>query len=378
MFEIENCYRIIFEAMLEEPVLLSIAERIEQYTNAGLAFVTGTGKLMACSHLWSMVFPVSAGKAYLTFEDYVAIYGREKMDGQSCCVTPVYGGKMVIGHVVLVYGGEEGEEQFQKLGLVLAENVKRFFEEEQKAFIFKQPLKEYIIGRMLFEDELTEAAEEDYCPEGKYIVILFCKKDGRAEELVARIRSIWNCIHVYEERDAVFILLYLVKEQDSDVICAGIEAEKQRCCISDVFSKLSLCRCKKNILKRMACAEESQKTAPVRKEKDWMMRGMYTYTVPLIQKAGLTDYSIEQLILEDEKNNTELYYSLKVYLLCENNVTAAAKRLHIHRNTLVYRLKRIREIIDGDMNDYETSRGLLAFIMMNDAAGQNIRSKSAL
>ena len=108
------------------------------------------------------------------------------------------------------------------------------------------------------------------------------------------------------------------------------------------------------------------------------MRGMYTYTVSLIRKAGLSDYSIEQLILEDEKNNTELYYSLKVYLLCENNVTAAAKRLHIHRNTLVYRLKRIREIIGGDMNDYETSRGLLAFIMMNDAAGQNVRSRSVL
>lgn len=56
MFEIENCYRIIFEAMLDETVLLSIAERIEQYTDAGVAFVTGTGKIMAFSRLWSIFF----------------------------------------------------------------------------------------------------------------------------------------------------------------------------------------------------------------------------------------------------------------------------------------------------------------------------------
>ncbi len=104
------------------------------------------------------------------------------------------------------------------------------------------------------------------------------------------------------------------------------------------------------------------------------MRGMYTYTTSLIEKAGLRDYSVERLLLEDERNHTELYHTLKTYLLCENNVTAAAKRLHIHRNTLVYRLKQIKECIDVDMNDFEVSRELLAFIMMYDIAGQRLRS----
>ena len=45
---------------------------------------------------------------------------------------------------------------------------------------------------------------------------------------------------------------------------------------------------------------------------------------------------------EDRENNTDLYYTLKVYLLNENNVTMAADSLHIYRNTLVYRLKQIR------------------------------------
>ena len=49
MYEIEVCYKIIFEAMLEKPVLKSIAEKINEYTGAKVIFVSGTGKILeAC------------------------------------------------------------------------------------------------------------------------------------------------------------------------------------------------------------------------------------------------------------------------------------------------------------------------------------------
>lgn len=373
MFEIENCYRIIFEAMLEASVLPCIAKGIGQYTEAGVAFVTEKGKLMACSGLWADLFPVSAEKGYLTFADYTAIYDRKEADGRYWCITPVYGDRRVIGHAALVYGKEEEKELFRELGGILAQNVKRYFGEEQKRYIYDQPLRDCMLGRMLFEEGIPEQAKEKNCPEGKYMAVLFCKEDGNAAEMSARLHNIWSRTYIYEEEDKVFVLLYQVKEKDVASIYAGIEKEKLKCCISEVFSGTCLCRGKKNILKRIAQAEGSWEGA-VRREKDWFMRGMYTYTAPLFEKAGLSDYSIGQLILEDEKNHTELYHSLKTYLLCENNVTVAAKRLHIHRNTLVYRLKRIKECIDKDMNDYKVSRELLAFIMMNDIAGQRIRS----
>lgn len=42
--------------------------------------------------------------------------------------------------------------------------------------------------------------------------------------------------------------------------------------------------------------------------------------------------------------------------------------LYVHRNTLVYRLKKIRELIGSDIDDMERSEELLAFMMMNDLA----------
>ena len=378
MFEIENCYRLIFEAMLEDSALQCIAERMEQYTRAGTAFVTGAGVLAGCSGLCARMFPVSAGAGRLVSEDYAVIRDKEETDGRSWCITPVYGIRMAIGYVVLIYGKKEEEALFQELGELLAQNVKRYFEEEQKKYLFCQPLKEHMAGSLLFEEDPRKHSKEPGLPEGSFIVVLFRKKDGQAEEQVAFLRNIWNSIIIYEEEDTVLVLLHQVKEQDAASVYAAVETEKLKCCISEVFTELCLCRDKKDILKRIAWTEELWEGDPVRREKEWSMRGMYTYAMSLIKIAGLKDYSIEQLILEDEKNHTELYHTLKTYLLCENNVTIAAKRLHIHRNTLVYRLKQIRECLDVDTNDHDVSRELLAFMMMNDIAGENVRSDHVL
>ncbi len=53
----------------------------------------------------------------------------------------------------------------------------------------------------------------------------------------------------------------------------------------------------------------------------------------------------------DEKNKTELYRTLKVYLELERNVLQTAKTLFIHRSTLFYRLERIQKLADVDYED---------------------------
>lgn len=47
----------------------------------------------------------------------------------------------------------------------------------------------------------------------------------------------------------------------------------------------------------------------------------------------------------DAKNDSELFNSLRVYLDTNCNGTIAAEKLHIHKNTLYYRLKQIEDII---------------------------------
>ena len=59
-----------------------------------------------------------------------------------------------------------------------------------------------------------------------------------------------------------------------------------------------------------------------------------------------------------------------IYKFFENNlnVSETARKLFVHRNTLVYRLKQIKECMEIDINDNGTARELLSFMMMYDIA----------
>lgn len=51
--------------------------------------------------------------------------------------------------------------------------------------------------------------------------------------------------------------------------------------------------------------------------------------------------------------------TLYVYLLCERNISNAAKQLHVHRNTLLYRIEQLSDKLQNDFSDAELAKQLL-------------------
>ena len=64
--------------------------------------------------------------------------------------------------------------------------------------------------------------------------------------------------------------------------------------------------------------------------------------------------SLEILLDYDEKNQSQLYRTLEVYLACEASVQKTAKQLYLHRNTVSYRLHRITDLCQVDLSDSQT------------------------
>lgn len=62
-----------------------------------------------------------------------------------------------------------------------------------------------------------------------------------------------------------------------------------------------------------------------------------------------------KLIDYDSVNNTQLCYTLDVYLSNNGNANATAEALYIHRNTLRYRLDKIRSLLDDDLENLSTT-----------------------
>lgn len=61
--------------------------------------------------------------------------------------------------------------------------------------------------------------------------------------------------------------------------------------------------------------------------------------------------TLGKLIRHDQEHNAELVTTLDAFFACHGNLSQTAIRLHIHRNTLTYRLDRIAEITRLDLDD---------------------------
>lgn len=61
----------------------------------------------------------------------------------------------------------------------------------------------------------------------------------------------------------------------------------------------------------------------------------------------------------DEKHNTDYCHTLYVFLKNERSISASLPDLNIHRNSMIYRLKRISELLDANLEDYYVREHLL-------------------
>ncbi len=81
--------------------------------------------------------------------------------------------------------------------------------------------------------------------------------------------------------------------------------------------------------------------------------GAYQYLRDLAgrQLSNIYQLCLEQLREYDTKNNTNLFSTLKTFLYKDANPHDTANELHLHVNTIHYRLKRIGEITNINMKD---------------------------
>ncbi len=80
--------------------------------------------------------------------------------------------------------------------------------------------------------------------------------------------------------------------------------------------------------------------------------GIYQFLDTIYEKQQRQSYHnemIRTLQEYDAQHKTELYHTLETYLTLDENLNKASEVLHIHMNTLLYRLKRISELTNIDM-----------------------------
>jgi sugar diacid utilization regulator len=100
--------------------------------------------------------------------------------------------------------------------------------------------------------------------------------------------------------------------------------------------------------------------APDRSVTHFADLGLHRLLFALRETAEMQEFyddMLGRLARYDEEKGSELVATLDAYL-CAHNATEVAARLNLHRNSLLYRLRRIQEITGLDLDDPETRLAL--------------------
>lgn len=98
----------------------------------------------------------------------------------------------------------------------------------------------------------------------------------------------------------------------------------------------------------------------------------YSYACHILREHLRTDINHPALLTlreHDAKHHSDLYNTLLEYLRQERNLVLTAEALSIHRNSLVYRVKKIEQMIQVDLNNPEIRCYLLLCYRLIEDAG---------
>jgi sugar diacid utilization regulator len=83
--------------------------------------------------------------------------------------------------------------------------------------------------------------------------------------------------------------------------------------------------------------------------------GVYRLLLSLREHGDLEPFIRRTLepLLRDERHGATLIETLEAFFACNGNSTRAADELHLHRNSLLYRLNQAKELLGQDLDDPE-------------------------
>ena len=78
----------------------------------------------------------------------------------------------------------------------------------------------------------------------------------------------------------------------------------------------------------------------------------------------MSDEPLAPLLAYDREHGTEFTETLKIYLQCGGSIKSVSEKMFIHRNTILYRMGQIREILGTDLESQsERMKYLIAFMI---------------
>lgn len=201
-----------------------------------------------------------------------------------------------------------------------------------------------------------------------YLILVFQEKNegitlydvlsSKIEQLMSGKSIIWNN-HVV----AVFHMPDNVQEKElKRKIMEFLNRHKCLGGISDIFHDLSCAvRYYEQAEYALSCGKKLSNKYFF-EYKDWVYCHLMEVCSEFCNLDMLVDKRIYDVFKYDRENHSDYVTTLEVYLKNERRLNITASELFIHRNTLAYRLERIRKFLNDDFEDASVRSRLLLSI----------------
>lgn len=194
-------------------------------------------------------------------------------------------------------------------------------------------------------------------PEGEDLSLI----KPECEKICSRKEKIW-CV----EKDGCMVILIDASLENRIEELKNVFKEQATLVISDTFQVLNrTCsiyeQCK--TVYEIARYEGSQSTVIFVSEYKSPL--YFLYGLSKGDKRDWRNSPLNQITKYDMINGTDYAQTMKAFLLCEMDYKKMADFLHVHKNTIVYRMQRIQELFGLNLKDCHTITNLYLSLFAN-------------
>lgn len=374
MLDVNRCYKVAFDALFETRNLERMAEKVSEFIGASVLVVKTDGEVSLYSSAVKNKTHKETSKRYITTKMFDTVFKLRQKEKQDCFrlnrwCSAVYKKieieEQLYGYSIVIFrsADPDAEKEYLSVAEIMSTIIANYWKTEENCRREVVPVRKSLIVHDIFCGNNSDLLYLAHEIKGGYMIAYFPQNTD--VELQQKISKIWEQTCERIDNLGTWVLFYRIrKEEERKQIIGRLGEIQKKCCISSLFSELIKCPQKIKWLKRLYHLMEFDGTGNVIQEGEWRAEAVYSCAYKALEAAGVRDYALQILQDEDAEKNTEFYETLKCYFLCGHNIAETSNYMHIHRNTLVYRLKKIRELIGEDIEDIKRSEELLTFMMM--------------
>lgn len=227
------------------------------------------------------------------------------------------------------------------------------------------PVKE-LLAQKFFDTENYEnvASLKGYLEivklQPQFCVVVVSEKEDDAillSRLKGQIVKESTNILYYEKNKKLYLLFQAISERGLDQIFLRlIKQSESYCGVSTVFNSLER---RAAYIQQAELANDTAQLQNLYGQCTFFSQSLSEIFLlqPLerLNRANLIPQEIQRLIDYDDQHETELVKTLSSYLYQRNDINKTSKLLHVHRNTLIYRLNKIRDLTAVEIDEPEVA-----------------------